>query len=213
MNTATLGASPPVNPVPLRQDATVIGLVGLAHGTSHFSHLLLAPLFPVFIRDFGLSFADVGLLMTVFFVISGVGQALSGFLVDRVGARPVLFAAIGCFLVASLVASQVDSHAGLMLVAVIAGIGNARKLLRAAGPLLHGWLGWSLLAVVVAIWFQMPLLALAMALAILIAWERASGSMDDGPLPVVGAPEGLRSLAHLYEVGSYCGLDADSSAR
>jgi phospholipid transport system transporter-binding protein len=51
------------------------------------------------------------------------------------------------------------------------------------------------------------------ALAILIAWERASGSMDDGPLPVVGAPEGLRSLAHLYEVGSYCGLDADSSAR
>ena len=125
MNTATLGATPPANPVPLRQDAAVIGLVGLAHGTSHFSHLLLAPLFPIFIREFGLSFADVGLLMTVFFVISGVGQALSGFLVDRVGARPVLFAAIGCFLVASLVASQVDSHAGLMLVAVIAGLGNA----------------------------------------------------------------------------------------
>ncbi|MBP6095251.1 MAG: STAS domain-containing protein [Methyloversatilis sp.] len=51
------------------------------------------------------------------------------------------------------------------------------------------------------------------ALAVLIAWERASGGMDGGPLPVVGAPEGLRSLAHLYEVGSYCGLDADSSAR
>jgi phospholipid transport system transporter-binding protein len=51
------------------------------------------------------------------------------------------------------------------------------------------------------------------ALAVLIAWERASGGIDDGPLPVVGAPDGLRSLAHLYEVGSYCGLDADSSAR
>jgi len=130
MSTATLTADahrqdPPLNPVPLRQDAAVIGLVGLAHGTSHFSHLLLAPLFPVFIRDFGLSFSDVGLLMTVFFIISGVGQALAGFLVDRVGARPVLFAAISCFLVASLVASQATSYAGLMAVAMLAGLGNA----------------------------------------------------------------------------------------
>lgn len=130
MSTATLTADahrqdPPLSPVPLRQDAAVIGLVGLAHGTSHFSHLLLAPLFPVFIRDFGLSFSDVGLLMTVFFIISGVGQALAGFLVDRVGARPVLFAAISCFLVASLVASQATSYAGLMAVAMLAGLGNA----------------------------------------------------------------------------------------
>jgi FSR family fosmidomycin resistance protein-like MFS transporter len=125
MNTTTMGAAAPVNPVPLKQDAAVIGLVGLAHATSHFSHLLLAPLFPVFIRDFGLSYSDVGLLMTLFFVISGAGQALSGFLVDRVGARPVLFAAIGCFLVASLAASQATSYAGLVLVAMLAGLGNA----------------------------------------------------------------------------------------
>jgi len=125
MSTATLGALPPANPVPLKQDAAVIGLVGLAHACSHFSHLLLAPLFPVFIRDFGLSFADVGLLMTVFFVISGVGQALSGFLVDRVGARPVLFCALGCFLLAALAASQATGYSGLMLVAVLAGLGNA----------------------------------------------------------------------------------------
>jgi FSR family fosmidomycin resistance protein-like MFS transporter len=121
----TLGALPPANPVPLKQDAAVIGLVGLAHGTSHFSHMLLAPLFPVFIRDFGLGFADVGLLMTVFFVISGLGQALSGFLVDRVGARPVLFSAIGCFLAAALVASQATGYWGLVAVAMLAGLGNA----------------------------------------------------------------------------------------
>ncbi|AOS79038.1 MULTISPECIES: MFS transporter [Hydrogenophaga] len=122
---AALGTLPPAKPAPLKQDAAVIGLVGLAHGTSHFSHMLLAPLFPVFIRDFGLGFADVGLLMTVFFVISGIGQAASGFLVDRVGARPVLFAAISCFLAASLVASQATGYWGLMAVAVLAGIGNA----------------------------------------------------------------------------------------
>jgi FSR family fosmidomycin resistance protein-like MFS transporter len=125
MTTATLDATASANPVPLRQDAAVIGLVAVAHGTSHFSHLLLAPLFPIFIRDFGLSYSDVGLLMTLFFAISGTGQALSGFVVDRLGARPVLFAAIGCFLLASLVASQVTGYGGLLLVAALAGLGNA----------------------------------------------------------------------------------------
>jgi MFS family permease len=76
-------------------------------------------------RDFGLSFADVGLLMSVFFIISGTGQALSGFVVDRIGARPVLFAAIACFLVASVVASQASGYSGLVAVAVLAGLGNA----------------------------------------------------------------------------------------
>ena len=126
MNTATLdAAAPPVNATPLKQDAAVIGLVGLAHGTSHFSHLLLAPLFPIFMRDFGLSYSDVGLLMSIFFIISGSGQAMSGFVVDRIGARPVLFVAIGCFLLASLAASLVTGYAGLVLVAVLAGMGNA----------------------------------------------------------------------------------------
>lgn len=125
MTTATLSAIAPFNPVPLKQDAAVIGLVGLAHGTSHFSHLLLAPLFPVFMRDFGLSFSDVGLLMTLFFVISGSGQAVAGFVVDRMGARPVLFAAVTCFLLAALAASQATGYTGLLLVAMLAGLGNA----------------------------------------------------------------------------------------
>lgn len=34
--------------VPFKQDASIIGLVGLAHASSHFAHLLLTPLFPVF---------------------------------------------------------------------------------------------------------------------------------------------------------------------
>jgi MFS family permease len=113
------------NPIPLKQDAAVIGLVGLAHATSHFSHLLLAPLFPVFMKDFGLSFSDVGLLMSIFFIVSGSGQAVAGFVVDRVGARPVLFGAISLFLAASLVASMVTSYWGLVVVAVLAGAGNA----------------------------------------------------------------------------------------
>jgi len=124
-SSAVSAASGPLPVVPLREDAKVIGLVGLAHASSHFSHLLLPPLFPVFATEFGLSFSQLGLLMSVFFVISGAGQAMSGFLVDKVGARPVLFSSFVCFILASLSGYFAHSYAGLMLVAVFAGLGNA----------------------------------------------------------------------------------------
>ncbi len=109
----------------LRSDLHTIGLVGLAHGSSHFFHMLLPPLFPFLIRDFGFSYSELGLLVSVFFVISGVGQMLSGFLVDRVGARPVLFAALGCFVAAGLAAASAQGYAGLVLASALAGLGNA----------------------------------------------------------------------------------------
>ena len=110
---------------PLRQDATVIGLVGLAHASSHFSHLILPLMFPVFMKEFGLNFSQVGLLMTVFFVVSGVGQACAGFVVDRLGARPLLFAAMVIFVLTCLAASMVNGYTGLIAVATLAGAGNA----------------------------------------------------------------------------------------
>ena len=112
-------------PVPLRQDARTIGFIGLAHGTSHFFHMLLPPLFPAFIRDFAVSYSELGLLVTVFFVISGIGQATAGFVVDRVGARPVLFLALGCFILASVAAATATGYGGLALAAALAGLGNS----------------------------------------------------------------------------------------
>jgi MFS transporter, FSR family, fosmidomycin resistance protein len=123
MNTATLNAAADITP--LRQDAKVMGLVGLAHASSHFGHMLFAPLFPIFMRDFELSFSQVGLLMTVFFVVSGIGQASAGFLVDKVGARPVLFAALAMFAAACGAASMASGHGGLIAAAALAGLANS----------------------------------------------------------------------------------------
>jgi MFS transporter, FSR family, fosmidomycin resistance protein len=127
MNTATLhsAAAVPANTVPLRDDATVIGLVGLAHASSHFGHLLLPLLFPVFMTEFGLSYSQLGLLMSVFFVVSGVGQACAGFVVDRFGARPLMFIALSLFALACVAASTVTGYSGLIAVAALAGLGNA----------------------------------------------------------------------------------------
>ena len=110
---------------PLSQDATVIGLVGLAHASSHFGQLLLPLLYPVFMQEFGLGYSQLGLLMTLFFVVSGVGQACAGFVVDRLGARPLLFVALGLYACACALASVVTGYGGLFVVALLAGLGNA----------------------------------------------------------------------------------------
>jgi len=111
--------------VPLGRDARTIALIGVAHGTSHFFHMLLPPLFPLFIRDFGVSYSELGLLVSTFFVISGIGQATAGFVVDRFGARPVLFLALGCFALAGAAASMAQGYGGLLLAAALAGLGNS----------------------------------------------------------------------------------------
>jgi MFS family permease len=114
-----------VAPVPARHDVEVIGLVGLAHGTSHFFHLMLPPLFPWLMKDFALSYTEAGLLMTVFFVVSGVGQALAGFVVDRIGARPVLFVGIALLAFSGVVLGAATSYPMLVLAAGVAGLGNS----------------------------------------------------------------------------------------
>ena len=126
MNTATATATAAAAArSETRRDIGTISLIGVAHGTSHFFHMLLPPLFPAFIRDFGLTYSELGLLVTTFFIISGIGQALAGFLVDRAGARPILFAALSCFVLASVAAGVATGFGGLMLAAALAGLGNA----------------------------------------------------------------------------------------
>jgi MFS family permease len=50
---------------------------------------------------------------------------MAGFLVDRVGARPVLFVALGCFVAAGLALATANGYPGLMLAALLAGVGNS----------------------------------------------------------------------------------------
>ena len=105
-------------------DVRVISLVSLAHGSSHFFHLILPPMFPWLKNEFALNYAELGLLMSIFFVVSCVVQASSGFLVDRIGARPILFAGVGLLALAALTYSQSNGYWMLVMSAVIAGCGN-----------------------------------------------------------------------------------------
>jgi len=120
---SSLAAAPPAIR-PARQDAQLIGLVGIAHLISHFSQLLLAPLFPWLKDAFGVSYAELGLLMTIFFVVSCIVQASSGFAVDRFGPRPVLFAGLALLGVAAFGFASSQSYGTLAVFALVAGVGN-----------------------------------------------------------------------------------------
>ena len=110
---------------PVRADAVVIALVGMAHATSHLFHLLLPPLFPLLMPDFGFGYTEAGFLMTVFFAISGVGQALAGIVVDRYGARRVLMAGVGLLAASGLALAAAVNYSMLLLAVALAGVGNS----------------------------------------------------------------------------------------
>src|SRR3954470_12589759 len=100
MSSTIAGRAP--SPTNLRDDAGLIGLVGLAHLVSHFSQLLLAPLFPWLKEAFNASYIELGFLMTLFFTVSCAVQTVSGFLVDRFGPRPILFGGLALLGLTSL---------------------------------------------------------------------------------------------------------------
>ena len=119
MTALTAEAAPPA-----RQDVALIGLVGLAHSISHFSQLLLPPLFPWLKDAFGVTYIQLGLLMTIFFVVSCIVQAVSGFVVDRFGPRPVLFGGLALLGLAAFGFAASPSYGVMALWTVVAGVGN-----------------------------------------------------------------------------------------
>ncbi|WP_144638320.1 MFS transporter [Bordetella genomosp. 13] len=108
-----------------RRDWQIIMLIGVAHASSHFFQLVLPSLYVALGREFGLDFAELGLLVSMFYVVSGLGQASSGFVVDRVGARPVLWFGLACFVLSGVLIGSANGYAMLALAAVVGGVGNS----------------------------------------------------------------------------------------
>jgi predicted MFS family arabinose efflux permease len=117
--------NPSIDAAAARRDVTLIALVGFAHAVSHFFHLVIPLLFPWLMPAFGLSFTQAGALMSVFFLVSGVGQALAGLVVDRLGSKPVLFCGVLLLALSGILLGAAQNYATLMLAAAVAGAGNS----------------------------------------------------------------------------------------
>ncbi len=125
MSDIALSAGPQPEMRPGLHDMQVMALIGVAHGISHFFQLVLPSLFPLLKDDFQVSYTELGAVMTVFYVTSGLLQTPAGFLVDRIGARAVLLGGLGIYCAAIALYGLAPSFWLLFPCAMLAGIGNS----------------------------------------------------------------------------------------
>ena len=67
-----------------------LSLISAAHLISHYYYLVLVPLFPMLKATLGLGYVELGLVITLFNVTSGLVQTPMGVAADKFGARQTL---------------------------------------------------------------------------------------------------------------------------
>lgn len=107
------------------RETRVLSLISTGHFMSHYSQLALYPLFPLMHADFGVTYAALGLIVTILNASGAIAQIPIGFLVDRMGARKILIAGLFIKTLAIGAMALTTSYEALLLLAVIAGLGNA----------------------------------------------------------------------------------------
>ena len=102
-----------------------IALVSSAHFVNHFQGLVLPPLFAILAARFGVGFIELGLALTVASVVAVASQLPIGFLVDRLGSRPMLVFGLllsGC---AYLALGMAPSYPALLVAMAFVGVANS----------------------------------------------------------------------------------------
>lgn len=199
------------------RDARVIAEVAIAHAASHFFQLALPPLFPWIREAFGLSWSQLGLAMTLFYAVSCVGQAASGFAVDRHGARRVVAAGFALLVLGPCVAAIGTVpmlYAGAALLALgnsvfhpadlstlnrrvaPARLGHAFSIHAVAGNVGYATAPIAMVAAAATLGWQAALLAAAVLGAAIGGWVLRPQGVFEGPPPTqrAAAAAGARSL-------------------
>ena len=195
-----------------RGNAKVLALVGTGHFFAHFYVIVLPPLFPLLRDELAVSYAALGLLLTMPSLATMVLQTPVGFLVDRFGARWPLVIGLGIMSAAVAAAGFATGYWALFFLMILMGIGNSvfhpadyailaariehRRLGRAFS--LHtfaGHLGWAVapgtVVFLTALWswqaalVMTGLCGLAVALFMQVHGQEldASGRQADGATP------------------------------
>lgn len=105
-------------------ETKMIGLVSGAHFTSHIYFMVLPPLFAFIRADYGVSFAELGMLIALFNILSTALQAPAGFLVDRFSPGTLLIGALALSGVGFALGGLVPAYGALVAGLAIAGIAN-----------------------------------------------------------------------------------------
>ncbi|HEV2263915.1 MAG TPA: MFS transporter [Stellaceae bacterium] len=109
---------------PRSRDAKIIGLVSGAHFVSHVYMLVLPPLFAFVRADYAVNYAELGIAIAAFNVVSLVFQPPAGFLADRFGARRLLIGGLVLSGIGVIVAGSIPSYGALVGGMALMGLAN-----------------------------------------------------------------------------------------
>ena len=109
----------------LRKERKVISLVSAAHFFSHFFILALPPLFLTIKEDLGITFTQLGVVVSVYAVGSFVGQYPMGVFADKYGPRWILICGILTVSLAFILMGLIPIYWFMVGLALIAGLGDS----------------------------------------------------------------------------------------
>src|SRR5688572_1003230 len=121
MNTAIASAAP--TPKSFRD----VWLITTAHGLTHWYVATLYILLPLIGKEFGLSYTEIGLIMTTLHLVSAISNVRGVFLVDTVGRKGYLMA-FALFWVSFPYALMSMDHGLWMLLICVALVGMGNNL-------------------------------------------------------------------------------------
>jgi len=108
----------------LGRDLKLVGVVSTAHGLSHFYGMVLPPIFPLLTVAFDVGYAELGLVLSLGYIVGGVLQTPAGILVDRLGAGRMLVGGLVLYAGATLLIGLASSFWLLAPLSIAAGLGD-----------------------------------------------------------------------------------------
>lgn len=111
-------------PAARRGEAALLTRVSMAHLVSHFHIMTLPALIPLLPAYLGVGFVEVGVALAVFNIVSLFVQTPIGFLVDRLGPRRLLVAALVLGGLSFLSVAATGSYPLLLVAMAAAGLAN-----------------------------------------------------------------------------------------
>ena len=126
MNEALAQAAPPHAPDPGQRSLREVWLITLGHSLTHWYPATFYLLLPIIGNELGLSFSQIGFIMSCQYIAGAVANVPGGVIVDTVGRKGLLMA-ISLFWVGFpyLLMSFTHSYVMLILCVVMVGVGNS----------------------------------------------------------------------------------------